>query len=264
MHDFDPIEWRESMRKKLCYLLISVLVIAAFTGCKQNETPQIAATEGTEHSITPTTEITENTTTKPTQNPTTEPTQNPTTGTTENTTSTETSTVNKKPQYLSEPYVYIKENGFDINHSIVSTFDWETIINKIPATYYEEYPELYGAPLTATLYKNGTSAELDINDPRLVRLINFYNNTMHHRLCSYTQGSFNSTDLEKLENNSFRLVLTYTPIAGSIETSYDTIIVNNNGFVGICHNNPFGSYPPYAYGRYPLHTDYNWLDVFGF
>ena len=80
MHGFDPIEWRVSMRKKLCCLLFSVLVIAAFTGCKQTESPQIAATEETGASSTPATEMTKNTTT--------EPTQNTTTGTMENTTST--------------------------------------------------------------------------------------------------------------------------------------------------------------------------------
>lgn len=182
----------------------------------------------------------------------------------ENTTSTETTTVNGNPLYLSEPYVYINNENSVIARNKLNALDWETIISIIPATYYEEYPELYGTPLTATLYKDGKPTKLDIYDPRLVRLINFYNNIIHHNLYAYTQGSFNPTALEEIENESFRLVLTYTPIAGSFETAYDTIIVNNKWFVGIQHNIPFGSYPSSAFGRLPFHTDYNWLDVFGF
>lgn len=166
-----------------------------------------------------------------------------------------------KPLYSSTPYAYVEEAGADTD---INSLDWEAILSSIPATYYEEYPKLHSVPVTATLYKDGKETELDINDPRLVRLLNFYNNAIHHGIYSYTQGSFNPTDLEELENERFRLVLAYTPVVGNFETTYDTIIVINKSFVGIRHNIPFGEYPSSAFGRLPLHADYHWLDLFGF
>lgn len=227
------------MKKMICCILVFVLVIAVFSGCKPNDVPQINTTEDTGSSNTLDANISENIDAEQKKPDTT------------------------VPEHLSKPYVLVDEQHPSIIEDTLKNLDWNTLLKKIPATHYEEYPELADAPITATIHKGGQVTQLDINDPRLVRLLNFYNNAMHHNMCAITQGSFTPTDLERIENESYRLVLTYTG-DGSFETSFDTVIVCSEGFVGIRHNVPYGNYPSSAFGRYPLYAKYNWLDLFGF
>ncbi|MBO5024246.1 MAG: hypothetical protein J6D11_08075 [Clostridia bacterium] len=69
----------------------------------------------------------------------------------------------------------------------IPKLDWNSIIASIPATYYEEYPGLHGKPLSAVLYKNGERTELSLDDERLVRLWNFYNNIVYNCKYAYTR-----------------------------------------------------------------------------
>ena len=67
-------------------------------------------------------------------------------------------------------YAYVEEDNAD--HE-VARLDWDHILKIIPSNYYEDYPGLPAAPLIATLYKNGEAEVLDVDDPRLVKLMNF-------------------------------------------------------------------------------------------
>lgn len=141
------------------------------------------------------------------------------------------------------------------------------ILAKVPADQYEAYPDLHNIPLTATLYKDGEVIEIDVKDRRLIRMINFYNNSIYHCQHSYTTGSLDPQGLEKVENAEYRLVLTYTPFESEIfDSHFDTIIVTNERFVGISYDIPFGEgvYPFTAFGKNPLYQSYPWLDLFEF
>lgn len=97
-------------------------------------------------------------------------------------------------------------------------------------------------------------------------MLNFYNNAVYHGRHAYSTGSLNPEALQEVESDSYRLVLTYTPEGDSWEALYDTIIVTNEKFVGICHDIPYGDgiYPSTAFIRLPLYDQYPWLDLFGF
>ena len=176
---------------------------------------------------------------------------------------------------IEKPYAEIKNDDDDI-HIKFSDKEINKIISDIPCDKYETYPALHSAPLTAKLYKYGETISVDVNDQRLIGLINLYNNAVYHDQYSYTQGLLNIEYLEeKVFSEEFRLELTYTPYRDESvttprrNTQYDTIIVTNKCFVIIAHDlpgyeNEKDQYPFRAVGHYPYHDDYSWLDLFGF
>lgn len=159
------------------------------------------------------------------------------------------------------------DKDIESRESKLSDKEIEAILSEVPADQYESYPDQHNIPLTATLYKDGEEITVDIRDRRLIRMLNFYNNAVYHCRHAYSQGSLDPESLQEVESESFRLVLTYAPQEGdSWGTLYDTIIVTNESFVGICHDIPYGdgTYPSTAFSHQPLYRDYSWLDLFGF
>ena len=152
------------------------------------------------------------------------------------------------------------------------------VVSNIPSEKYESYPDIHNIPLSATLYKDGESILLERNDPRLIGIINFFNNCVYYSQCAYTQGLYSLDDLEKnIANDEFRLELTYIPYGnegpspyGNCTTACDTIIItNSNSFTLIAHDLPGyegqeEQYPYRAVGFYPLYNSAPWLDLFGF
>lgn len=174
--------------------------------------------------------------------------------------------------FSQSPYFDIVEGGTILTNSYL-----ENIISKIPSEQYEAYPNLHNIPQGAKLYKNEKVIEIDLTDQRLIALINFYNNSVHHQQYAYTQGLL---DIDYLNENfideEFRLVIIFTPKVAVADsnydtdiTAYDTFIVTNKGFALIAHEWPGyegqeEKYPFMAVGHFPLFYDYNWLDLFGF
>ncbi|MBR2926064.1 MAG: hypothetical protein IKC31_00615 [Clostridia bacterium] len=153
-----------------------------------------------------------------------------------------------------------------------------SVISAIPSDKYESYPDTHNIPISATLYKDGKAISLDRDDPRLIKLINFFNNCVYHSQCTYTQGLL---PLDYLEENiiasDFRLELKYTPCSDTAPSPYDKsttgcdtiIITNTSSFTLIAHDLPGYEgqeelYPYRAVGFYPLYNNYSWLDLFGF
>ena len=170
---------------------------------------------------------------------------------------------------------------FDIQEGDAPLSDAQlrSVISLIPDHVYEAYPETHGAPLTATLYKNGETYEIDENDPRLVMLTNFFNNCVYYGKCHYTLNYLSIDYLEKEGSGAdFRLELTYTPYGDSGPGAYekstsrcDTIIVTNThaGVILIAHDLPGyewdrENYPFRAAGYLPLYDTYPLLELFGF
>lgn len=152
------------------------------------------------------------------------------------------------------------------------------VISNIPSEKYESYPDTHNIPLSATLYKDGKSISLERDDPRLIGIINLFNNCVYHSQCSYTQSLL---PLEYLEKNvigsDFRLELKYTPSSdtgpspyGKSTTGCDTIIITNtHSFTLIAHDIPGYEgqeerYPYRAVAFLPLYNSYQWLELFGF
>jgi hypothetical protein len=98
----------------------------------------------------------------------------------------------------------------------------KSIILRVPSDKYEVYPHLNNVPLTATLYKGDEVISLDIKDPRLIQIINFYNNSVYNTQYAYTQGLLNIHAIEKVLNQDFRLVITFDTTDASKEIFYDT------------------------------------------
>ena len=152
------------------------------------------------------------------------------------------------------------------------------VVSNIPSEKYESYPDIHNIPLTATLYKDGESILLERNDPRLIGIINFFNNCVFYSQCAYTQGLLPLDYLEKnVTGSDFRLELTYIPYGnegpspyGNCTTMCDTIIITNSySFTLIAHDLPGYEgqeerYPYRAVGFYPLYNSAPWLDLFGF
>lgn len=165
------------------------------------------------------------------------------------------------------------EEGDELTNEEISS-----VISDIPSDQYEAYPDTHNIPLTATLYKDGKSISLERDDPRLIRLINFFNNCVYHSQCTYTQGLLSLETLENgITNDEFKLELTYAPYGsegpspyGKCTTRCNTIVITNaHSFTLIAHDVPGyegqeDQYPYRAVGFYPLYNHYSWLDLFGF
>ncbi len=151
------------------------------------------------------------------------------------------------------------------------------IVLDLPADKYETYPNLHNVPLTATLYKGDEVIPIDLKDSKLIKLINFYNNSVYYHQYAYTQGLLDIDHLEKeVLKEDFRLVLTFKTKNNSTSSSYDTniqaydtIVVTNKEFVLLDHDLPgyegqSDKYPYRAVSHIPLFNNYCWLDLFGF
>lgn len=156
------------------------------------------------------------------------------------------------------------------------------IVSKIPSDRYEEYPVLHNIPLSATLYKNGEVISIDVNDPRLVKLINMFNNTLYYsddKNMAYLLSYLSDEDLEKkVVNEEFRLELKYEPhgeqLPGPYEddpTLFDTMIITGDWFVLINSDRPLKEFvgienycSVWAAVYCPYSWDGIWLELFGF
>ena len=182
----------------------------------------------------------------------------------------ENNTEKSNEQFSSSPFADIDENPKGLTDG-----ELKLVLSKVPCDRYEIYPNLHNVPVSATLYKNGEAISIDVNDPRLIKLINLYNNSVYYSKYFYTQGLLNIDYIEKVLNND-RLEIIYTPYDtqgwyyDTSITSCDTIVVTNKGFVLIDHDNipDYGDesyrYPFSAVGHSPLYADYFWLDLLGF
>ena len=175
--------------------------------------------------------------------------------------------------FTSDTFFGVKE-GDGLTHDEI-----RSAISKIPSEKYESYPDTHNIPISATLYKDGKSILLERDDPRLIGIINFFNNCVYHSQCAYTQGLLS---LDYLEENvigfDFRLELKYTPCSdigpspyGKSTAGCDTIIITNSSskFTLIAHEIPGyegqeEAYPYCAVGFIPLYNSYPWLELFGF
>lgn len=169
--------------------------------------------------------------------------------------------------------------AFDCKESDEKMSDEElsTVISNVNNEKYQLYPDLHSVPLTATLYKNGKATSIDVNDPRLIGIINLHNNAVYHNQYAYTQGLLDKEYLtENVLNEDFRLELTFSPFEVPHKMKYafkvnvcDTIIVTNKNFTLIAHDRTGyegmeDKYPYYAFSHSPLYKDYLWLSLFGF
>lgn len=176
--------------------------------------------------------------------------------------------------FSSSAYFDIEETDERLSES-----ELKSGIAQIPSDTYEAYPQTHGAPLKATLYKNGEVYEIDANDPRLISLTNFFNNCVYYSKCAYTQGLLSTEDIEEdVTGADFRLELTYTPYGekgpmpyGNETSRCDTIVFTNfNGCATlIAHDLPGyewdrENYPFCAAGYLPLYDTYPLLELFGF
>ena len=175
--------------------------------------------------------------------------------------------------FASDCFFNVKEGD------VLTAEEIQSVLSHIPSDQYESYPDTHNIPLAATLYKGGESISLEKDDPRLIRLMNFFNNCVYHSQCASTQGLL---PLDYLEENvigsDFRLELTYTPCSetgpsphGKSTTGCDTIIITNSpsGFTLIAHGlsgyeGQEERYPYCAVGFFPIYNSYPWLDLFGF
>lgn len=169
--------------------------------------------------------------------------------------------------------------GFTTDESFLkpSAAEIAELWNLIPDDNYESYPLQHNAPISATLYKNGQEIPIDANDPRLIRLINFFNNTLYYKQCAYTQSNLPLAYLEEnVTNESFRLELHYEPYGDRLPSPYgtytstcDTIILTGNTFFLINRSVPgyefdVVNYPILAIGVTPLASQLSWLAELGF
>jgi hypothetical protein len=188
------------------------------------------------------------------------------TPTTTNTTGSGSTTTSTSPFEKVQEGVWLSEEELN------------AIVSSIPTDKYEDYPYLHGAPLTATLYKNNEEIHLDINDPRVVGFMNLFNSSLYNTKYSHLQGLFPIDLLTPILEDDFRLVLTFTPqfndkipYATDIQV-YSTFIITNKDLAIINFDLPGYTgdievevrYPYLAFGIYPLHDKYPWLDIFGF
>jgi hypothetical protein len=150
-------------------------------------------------------------------------------------------------------------------------------ISQIPADQYVTHANQHGRPLSATLYKNGEVMEIDVNDPRLIRLVNFFNDAVNKKNCAYMQSYLSWSFLESNVNHQdFRLELKYQPYGDKNPAPYrkeyslcDTIVIADDMFVLINHElTAYGNaerYPVLAAGFTPHSAnEASWLDLFGF
>ena len=134
------------------------------------------------------------------------------------------------PDYVKSPYFDFDETDPSPTDAMISA-----TIENIRSDRYESYPSLQTIPLSATLYKDGEVISIDVDDPRLIRLINFFNNALHYDKCHYLL-CFVTEDIlaEDVMSDDFRLELKFKPF-GDVKpapyddnpSDFDTMIITN-------------------------------------
>ena len=174
------------------------------------------------------------------------------------------------------------ETNFSVSPYRAEGDSIQNVISKVLSDKYEAYPGLHNAPISATLYKGGEVIQIDLTDPRLIRLINLFNNSLYYEDCEYLLSYLSEEELEKdVISEDFRLELKYEPFGDvypspyeNRPTSFDTVIVTNSSseFVLINHSHKItlydGKESVLAVGYYPLTYPINdssyWLELVGF
>jgi len=153
--------------------------------------------------------------------------------------------------------------------------DWESVLEGIPSTYYETYPEDTLIPDGAVLYMNGEETVIAADDPRLIRLMNFFDNTQYYVKYAWTQGCFPTerfNEIQSPDSGYIYMVITfeaqmweqllvyYTPNA------YGGYLNGHGGTVLATPSRSCGCGEPImATGVWPLELNLlNWLELFGF
>ena len=167
----------------------------------------------------------------------------------------------------------------EISAQMLTDDEFKEIINEISTKKYDVYPDLHNIPLTASLFKNGEEIALDVRDPRIIRLINFFNNSLFYDKCEYSLSHLDPDDLEDVMSEEFRLELKYEPYGENVPSAYenqptlfDTIVVHGDCFTLINNDFPWYSYSmdeliPFRanyYLPYGLQQLSGWLELFGF
>ena len=172
------------------------------------------------------------------------------------------------PNYSAIPF-------FEDEPSNMTNKQVKSAISKIPSDQFEVYPSTQNLPLSATLYKDGEVISIDIKDPRLIRLINFFNNALYYERCAYGLYYLSQDDLKDVMSEEFRLELKYEPYGEALPSPYeneptlfDTIIVTKSNFTLI--NSDFPVYmddemicPFLAVDYEPYIGGQLWLELFG-
>ena len=128
--------------------------------------------------------------------------------------------------YTKSPFFEIGDADQDFTETQI-----EFLISEIPEDQYEVYPSTQNVPTAALLYKNGEYILIDINDPRLIKLINFFNNAFYHNKCDHAQYNLDDTFIqENIVRDDFKLMLKYSSSPDETE-SKDIIITNYSSSV---------------------------------
>ena len=172
--------------------------------------------------------------------------------------------------FSSQPFSNISEGD------ILSDEKIQNLIANVPSDKYETYPDTQNMPISAILYKDGKEISIELDDERLIKLTNFFNNCVYYSKCAYTQGLLSTDYIEEYVTGcDFRLELKFVPYGeigpspyGTCTTMCDTIIITDD-FTLMAHDLPgyegqSDTYPFRAVGFYPLYDEYNWLELFGF
>lgn len=176
------------------------------------------------------------------EDPVTTTTSSQTTQTMQSTTTQSTRTAQPKKITFNQPvaedplsYPFVESILPDADEN-AAYLDWHNILSRIPDDQYQSYPGCPTMPLKATIFENGEATELSVTDPRLVRMMNFFFNELHHRIYAYTTGSFPPKDIvEMKETSGVYLEVEYDPDScyqeGSVrfETHCDKILVLKQG-----------------------------------
>ena len=175
--------------------------------------------------------------------------------------------------YSTAPFCNAEEIDPDLSEE-----DVKDILSMVPSDQYETYPSMQNVPLSATLYKDGKVVSLDVGDPRVIRIVNFFNNSLYYKKMAYAQSYLSKDYLEEhVYSDSFRLELKYTPYGdekfGPYQTSTtlcDTFIVTGQDahYYLINHERiPYEHLTDHAVmaaGYTPFFWKGPWLELFGF
>ncbi|MBQ8409140.1 MAG: hypothetical protein IJY39_09795 [Clostridia bacterium] len=170
------------------------------------------------------------------------------------------------------PYVdTIKWDSFEELDEYVYALDWENIFSEIPSDHYEEYPGVHlhksSCPVKATLYINRRKVELEIDDPRLVRLVNFYHNSLYNMTYAELQGCGSSWLYSEMQSFPDRLELEFE-IGASKNDPNKIVLIDGVFFCVLERGQPCFCGCGHTYGTWvyiPLHAEnIKWIDIFGF